>query len=479
MALAGIAAPGCGLRYFTVTMPAEDPRTPLESLFGRILSPFEGFLRRTSAGGIVLVGTTLAALALASVLGGDAVRRVIEQPFALAAAGRFRLELSLQHWINDGLMALFFLVVGLELKREILVGELSSLRDAALPVIAAAGGMLVPASLYAAFNAGTPAAAGWGIPMATDIAFAVGILVLLGERVPRNVIVFLTALAIADDLGAVLVIAFFYTARLDPAALGAAALVFGAALLLNRGGVRHPLPYAGLGILLWLALHASGVHATLAGVLLALAIPARPWCAPTSFERRIDELRAAFRADRENAATADDPLGNARMASIAAAMEQSAASVQTPLQRIEHALTPWVTFVVIPVFALANAGIDLTGIAWAKELAGPVTLGVVAGLVLGKFAGIALFSWLAVRAGIARLPSGVRWQQLLGAAWLAGIGFTMSLFISQLAFQDGEEMEAAKLGILVGSALSAAIGVAWLYLAGGVDQDQKTPPAIP
>ena len=448
-------------------MAAEDPRYPLESLFGRILSPFERFLRRTTAGGIVLVGATALALALAGALGGDAMRPLVEQPFALEAPGRFRLELSLAHWINDGLMTLFFLLVGLELKREILVGELASLKDAALPVIAALGGMVLPASLYAAFNAGMPSAAGWGIPMATDIAFAVGILVLLAWRVPKNLVVFLTALAIADDLGAVLVIAFFYTAKLDFAALGTAALLFAAALLLNRGGVRHPLPYALLGILLWLAMHASGVHATLAGILLAAAIPARAEYAPSTFDQRIDELHGAFRADRRDAGTSDDPLGNARMASIAEAMEQSAAAVQSPLQRMEHALTPWVTFGVIPLFALANAGIDLGAIAWGRELFSPVVLGVAAGLVLGKFSGISLFAWLAVRFRLARLPSGVRWKHLLGAAWLAGIGFTMSLFISQLAFPDAQVVEEAKLGILLGSSVSAAIGLAWLYAAGG------------
>ena len=455
-----------------VTPPA---RYPLEPLFGRILSPFERFLRRTTAGGIVLVGTTLVALVFASLLGAEAVQRIVEQPLALDAPGRLRLALSAGQWINDGLMALFFLLVGLELKREILVGELSSLKDAALPVIAALGGMIVPASVYAAFNAGTPTAPGWGIPMATDIAFAVGILVLLAWRVPKNLIVFLTALAIADDLGAVLVIAFFYTAQIHAAALGAGAMLFAAAWLLNRGGVRHPLPYALLGILLWLALHASGVHATLAGVLLAATIPARPGCAPAQFERRIAELQSAFSADRRDAGTSDDPLSNERMARIAEAMEQSASAVQSPLQRMEHTLTPWVTFFVIPVFALANAGIDLAAIAWRKELLSPVTLGVVTGLALGKFSGVSLFAWLAVRSGMARLPSGVRWRHLLGGAWLAGIGFTMSLFISQLAFPAAEAVEEAKLGILLGSALSAAIGLAWLYAAGrrgDVDRDQ-------
>jgi NhaA family Na+:H+ antiporter len=441
-------------------------RYPLEPLFGRILSPFEEFLRRTTAGGIVLMASTVAALGLAAALGGEATHRFWEVPFTLAVGGTHRLELSLQHWVNDGLMALFFLLVGLELKREVLVGELASLRDAALPIAAALGGMIAPALIYAAFNAGTPTASGWGIPMATDIAFAIGILVLLAWRIPRNLIVFLAALAIADDLGAVLVIAIFYTAGLDMGALGSAAVLLIILVFFNRGGVRHPLPYAVIGLLLWGALHASGIHATLAGILLALTIPARPAFTPALFERRIDELHSAFRADRRDMDTPDDPLSNSRMASIAEAMEDSAAAVQSPLQRIEHGLTPWVTFVIIPVFALANAGIDLGGVAWSHALASQVTLGVLAGLVLGKVTGIGLFSWLAVRLGLARLPSGVEWRHLLGAAWLGGIGFTMSLFIAQLAFRDAAVVEEAKLGILLGSAISAAIGLAWLFWAG-------------
>ena len=444
----------------------QQPSYPLELLFGRVLSPFERFLRRTTAGGIILVATTAIALALAMLVGGDTVARIWETPLAVAAGERYRLGMSLQHWVNDGLMAFFFLLVGLELKREVLVGELSSLKDAALPIAAALGGMVVPGSIYAAFNANTPTASGWGIPMATDIAFAIGILVLLAWRVPKNLIIFLTALAIADDLGAVLVIALFYTAQLDLKSLGAAGLLFATLVLFNRGGIRHPLPYALVGVLLWLAVHTSGVHATLAGILLALTIPARPTFTPAHFEQRIDELHAQFRADRRDLNTPDDPLSNERMASIAETMEQSAAAVQSPLQRIEHGLTPWVTFVVIPVFALANAGIDLRAIAWSEALTNSVTLGVLAGLVIGKFSGIGLFSWAAVKLGLARLPSGVEWKHLLGAAWLGGIGFTMSLFIAQLAFRDAALVDDAKLGILLASVTAALIGLTWLVWAG-------------
>jgi NhaA family Na+:H+ antiporter len=439
---------------------------PLEPLFGRILSPFEHFLRRTTAGGIVLLVATATALILATVFGAEALHRLVEYPVGFSAGPENRLELSLHYWINDGLMALFFLVVGLELKREILVGELHSLRDAALPVFAAAGGMVVPALIYLAFNKGTPAVHGWGIPMATDIAFAVGILVLLASRVPRNLVIFLTALAIADDLGSVLVIAAFYTETLDYRALGSAAVVLILLVLLNRGGVRNAIPYLLLGAPLWIALFHSGVHATLAGVLLALTIPAFPAHTPARYERRVQQLLDAFRADRRDTSTPDDPLTNRRMATIAETMERASAAVQSPLQRVEHRLTPWVTFAVIPLFALTNAGIDLSAVSWRDAPSEPVTLGVSAGLLIGKFVGISFFSWTAVTLGLARLPSGVAWRHLFGAAWLAGIGFTMSLFIAQFAFDDVHHIEQAKLGILIGSFASALIGLAWLYTAG-------------
>ena len=436
---------------------------PLESLFGRVISPFEQFLRRTTAGGIVLISTTVLALILASALGAEAFHGFWQQPLTIES-DHFRMEMTWHQWVNDGLMALFFFLVGLELKREILVGELSSLKEAALPVVAALGGMVMPASIYAAFNGGTPNAEGWGIPMATDIAFSVGILVLLAGRIPRNLIVFLMALAIADDLGAVFVIAVFYTAQLNFQALGVSAAVFSVLVLLNRGGIRNPLPYAILGILLWLAVHDSGVHATIAGILLASTIPARAAHSPAHFEQRIEALDSAFRADRRDRETSEDPLSNERLASIAQAVEDSAAAVQSPQQRLQNLLTPWVTFVIIPLFALANAGIDLLEVDWGPALGNPTTLGVVCGLVGGKFVGISLFSWIAVRVGWARLPGGVTWIHLTGAAWLAGIGFTMSLFISQLAFGDSIAAEQAKLGILLGSAIAASVGLAWLLV---------------
>ncbi|HEX3062430.1 MAG TPA: Na+/H+ antiporter NhaA [Usitatibacter sp.] len=402
-------------------------------------------------GGIVLVAATGAALALATGLGGEAWHHAWDRELALISGGRFRLGLSFHHWVNEALMALFFLLVGLELKRELLVGELSTARDAMLPVVAAVGGMAVPALLFAAFNSGTPTAAGWGIPMATDIAFAIGILRLLGNRVPRTLVVFLTALAIADDLGAVLVIALFYSASLDLHALRACAALFVLLVIFNRGGVRSVLPYLLVGVMLWYYMLASGVHATVAGVLLATTIPSRPRESPAQFERRLGELHDELRGEGADARA------------IAGAVEEAGAAAQSPLQRLEHALSPWVAFAVVPVFALANAGIDLSSIRWGEAFSSALTLGVIVGLVAGKFIGISGFSWLAVRLGIGRLPAGVDWRQVMGAAWLAGIGFTMSLFIAQLAFAQPEQVEAAKLGILVASCMAAALGIAWLW----------------
>lgn len=432
---------------------------PLEPLFGRILTPFERFLKRTTAGGIVLLVTTLVALILANSPWGGAFTQLWEQPGRIGI-GTLQLELSLQHWINDAFMALFFLLVGLELKREILVGELSSLKDAALPMAAALGGMFVPALIYYSFNQGADTVAGWGIPMATDIAFAVAILVLLAWRIPRNLIVFLTAVAIVDDLGAVLLIATFYTHAIDLQALASAAAVMAVLILCNQAGIRHPLPYAFLGVLLWLALLYSGVHATITGVLLASTIPARPAFSPLRFSYRLQELKQAFREEILKRETS--MFGNQRLATIAENVEKAA---QAPQQRMEHCLTPWVTLIVIPSFVLANAGIDFQTIQINESVVHPVTLGVMVGLVAGKFIGIGGASWIAVALGIAVLPRGVRWRHIFGVAWLGGIGFTMSLFISQLAFVDNPNLvEQAKLGILLGSVLAATLGLTWLYL---------------
>lgn len=451
-------------------------RYPLEPLLERIISPFDRFRQGATAGGVVLIATTLIALIWASVAGVEALHHLWDQTLAIVVGEHFKLELSWHMWINDGLMAVFFLVVGLELKREMLVGELASIKDAALPIFAAAGGMLCPALIYLAFNLGTPMASGWGIPTATDIAFAVGILVLLSWRVPNNLILFLTALAIADDLGAVLVIALFYTEQLNYVALVAAAMVLLALLILNRLGVRNWLPYALLGLLLWYAMLLSGVHATLAGVLLAMTIPAKPSDTPENFEKRIDQLQAEFR-EQLRVNPVETALQNQQMVNIAENVQRLAISVQSPLQRLAHVLSPWVTFIIIPIFALSNAAIDLTTVEWSGLVHHPVTLGVLLGLVLGKFIGISLFSWLAVKLGLGRLPKGVAWKHILGAAWLGGIGFTMSLFIAQLAFDDPVYIEQAKLGILLASLLASVIGLSWLYVCAHPQPSAKDKPS--
>ncbi len=441
----------------------------LENMFGRILTPFQEFLRRTTAGGIILMGTTVLSLILANSGWGDLLHTIWEQPLRMSAGSRL-LEMSLHQFVNDGLMSLFFLLVGLELKREIIVGELSSWADAALPVIAAAGGMIVPGLFYHLVNPQGAAASGWGIPMATDIAFSVGILVMLARRIPPNLIIFLTALAIADDLGAVLVIALFYTSEISLTALGGAAGVLAVLFVLNRGGIRHPLPYVILGIALWFAFLQSGIHSTIAGVLLAIAIPARPAFAPHEFEERLVQLHEAFRAETSDQNHGDEPLSNPRMATIAQSLEKASIAVQSPLQHLEHGLSPWVTFVIIPIFALSNVGIDFSEIEFTRGLTQPVTLGVILGLVFGKFVGIAGAGWIAVKTGIGRLPRDVGLRHLLGVAWLGGIGFTMSLFISQLAFTNRHLVEQAKLGILVASTVSGCIGLAWLYFSQSAEE---------
>lgn len=443
---------------------------PLEPLFGKIIGPFERFLRQTTAGGIVLMCMTLVTLIVASSPWGDAFRHAWETPIGIGI-GSHIMKMSLHVWVNEGLMALFFLLVGLELKREVMVGELASLSNAALPVAGALGGMLAPAVIYFLFNHSGPASAGWGVPMATDIAFSVGILVLLAWRIPRNLIIFLTALAIADDLGAVLIIALFYTQTIDMTLLGAAAGLLGILVLFNRGGIRHPLPYVVLGILLWLALLKSGIHATLAGVLLAFTIPARPIYTPRQFDDRLQEMREAFHAETINCEEIDAPLGVTRMSAIAESLEKASSAVQSPQQRMEHHLSPWVTFGVIPLFAMANAGLDILAMPFGEVIVQPVTLGVILGLVLGKFLGITSFAWLAVKLGVSRLPGGVGWRHILGAAWLGGIGFTMSLFIGQLAFAGKPSLfEEVRIGIIMASLISAIVGLSWLYLSAGKSQ---------
>ena len=434
---------------------------------GQVLLPFQEFVRTEASSGILLIICTVVALIWANSPWADSYTSLWQTKLTVDVGG-FGLSKSLLLWINDGLMAVFFFVVGLEIKREVLAGELSSPRKAALPIVAALGGMVLPAAIYALLNAGKAGAAGWGIPMATDIAFALGVLSLLGARAPLSLKVFLTAVAIVDDIGAVLIIALFYTSQIAWGALAVGGGFLLALIIVNRLGVRKPLIYALLGIGLWVAFLKSGVHATVAGVLLAMTIPARTRINADQFLARGRELVERF---ERAGACGESVLTNRRQRGILQAMENAVNQAETPLQRLEHALHPWVTYAIMPVFALANAGVSLRGDI-GSALTHPITLGVAAGLILGKQIGIFLAARLVVALKIADRPAGVTWQHIYGAGWLAGIGFTMSLFIAGLAFGDSAVLTQAKVGILLASIIAGGVG--WLLL-----RRLDAPPAEP
>ncbi len=361
--------------------------------------------------------------------------------------GRFAVTEDLHHWVNDGLMAVFFFVVGLEIKRELVLGELRDPRAAAVPALAALGGMLVPAGLYLAVNAGGIGTEGWGIPMATDIAFAVGIMALLGERVPVALKLFLLTLAIVDDIGAILVIAVFYSDGIEWTALGTAALDLVVMMAIWRAGLRWMPLFVVAGIIVWLAMLASGVHATIAGVLLGLLTPARP-VAPAVVAREWAEDLS------------DDPTPEEL-----AEMTRLAKDSVSVAERLQHLLHPWTSFVIVPLFALANAGVVISSGAFDAPGASSVAVGVAVGLVLGKVVGISGATWLAVRFGIGRLPRDATWAQVVGVSMVAGIGFTVSLFITELAFDADDLVSAAKLSVLLASTVAAAIGALTLVRA--------------
>jgi Na+:H+ antiporter, NhaA family len=418
-----------------------------------LLKPFNSFIQHESTAGFFLLACAVAALIISNSPLADAYHHLWEYEFSIGFAGH-EIAKSLHHWINDGLMAMFFFVVGLELKREIMGGELSSLRNAMLPLAAAVGGMVLPAALYVAFNYDSPSLDGWGIPMATDIAFALGILSLLGNRVPLSLKIFLTALAIADDLGAVLVIAFFYTSDISFFNLATGAVFLLALLAGNYLGVRNTLFYGLLGIGgLWLAFLMSGVHATVAGVLAALAIPARTKIGEVGFATRLRTYVNEFESIPPNETTLLEP----EQLQVVEKIKSLTKAVSTPLQRLEHALHPIVLFVIMPVFAFSNAGISLQGIS-IQDILTPVSLGIFAGLVIGKFVGVVAISWLFLRLKWASLPDGVSFNHLYGIGFLAGIGFTMSLFITNLAFQSQEIILQAKIGTLAASLVAGLIG---------------------
>ena len=436
--------------------PSHRPSTtaPPPTRLARLVRPMQEFVQQAQSGGIVLLVITVIALIIANSGLSTLYDRILHAHAGLTI-GPYVLDESILHWVNDGLMAIFFFLIGLEIKREVLVGELASVRAATLPIVAAIGGVLVPAAIYIAFNAGGSGAGGWGIPMATDIAFALGCLALLGSRVPFGLKVFLTAVAIVDDLIAVLVIAVFYSGQLNLGALGIGLVLLLGLLACNRLGVRTPIVYGAIGILVWGAFLTSGVHATLAGVAVALTIPARYRIDAPTF---LDQAQAVLHAFPTAPDTSAPMLTDEAQQSAVLELEDLCEQVQAPLQKLEHQLHGWVTWLIMPIFAFANAGVVLSLSSMQGE-ALPIVLGVVGGLVIGKPLGLVGGAWLAVRFGLADLPRGVSWMHLLGAGILAGIGFTMSIFITTLAFDSATQQAAAKVAILIASGIAGGVGI--------------------
>jgi NhaA family Na+:H+ antiporter len=428
----------------------------------RIVRPLQEFLQRETAGGILLLIATIAALAWINAPFGSTYQDFWDTHLTVDLQV-LTLDESLRHWVNDALMALFFYVVGLEIKREVLQGELSEVRKAMLPVAAALGGMIVPAAIYYALNAGGSGADGWGIPMATDIAFAVGVVALVGSLVPSPMKVFLLALAIVDDIGAILVIAVFYSDGINFAWLGVALGIFLLVPILDRLSVRSVFVYLVVGAAAWLAVFESGVHATIAGVVLGLLTPAHPLGARADFSKAAHSLVE----QHDEGAAEEGPESDEMRTAALGELEELARESQPILDRVERGLHPWTSYLIIPLFALANAGIEIDGGALADAVHSRVSIGVVLGLMIGKPLGILLFAWAATRIGIASIPSGTNWRQLGALACIAGIGFTVSLFISALAFGDNGQLRDAKLGILGASFVMGVIGFLALRLTTG------------
>ena len=427
-------------------LESETPLRPVE----KWARPLVRFLHIEAASGGVLIVATLAALAIANSPLSEAFDAFWETHVSFGV-GRWKLDESLRHWINDGLMAIFFFVVGLEIKRELVAGELRDPRQAALPVAAALGGMIAPAAIYLALRGGRAGHEGWGIPMATDIAFVVGFLALLGKRAPIGLKIMLLSLAIVDDIGAVLVIAIFYSGAISATALGVAAIALAAIVGLNAIGVRSVWIYWLFGAGLWLAMLESGIHPTIAGVLLGLVTPARALVGDQALFRLTSEVAQRLRDDDDGKVSHRD---RPRVGELVFAARES----QSPLERLEAALHPWVGFAIMPLFALANAGVKVE----VSALGDPIAVAVAISLFVGKPLGIVLFSWLAIVARLARLPAGVDWRAMAGAGCLGGIGFTMSLFVAGLAL-EGASLDAAKIGVLAGSCASAVVGYFILF----------------
>lgn len=448
--------------WLAAVEPLVENRTPLANISGTgqerqlalALTPLESFVRTSVSGiGLLLLGTVLALVAANSPLSA-AYEHFWEMDFTIGMVDGFGVTTSLRHWVNDGLMALFFFIVGLEIKREVLVGEMRSPKQAALPISAAIGGAIIPAAIYMALNAGGPAFHGWGIPMATDTAFSLGVISLLGTRVRPLLLVFLTAFAIVDDILAVLVIAVFYTAQINWIWLGVALLLLVLLGVANFAGFHGWPIYAFVGLVVWFAVYKSGVHATFAGVLVALTVPARSWINPSEFLVRAKHAIEDFEAA---CFMAPSILSNEPQQQATQQLEKLCEDVETPMTHLQHRLNPWVAYGILPIFAFANAGIPLLR-GLGEAFTSRETWGVIAGLVIGKPLGIVLFAWLAVKLGIAIKPRAITWHHVAGVGLLGGIGFTISLFVAELAFDDRAIADAARVGILFGSIAAGVIG---------------------
>lgn len=421
---------------------------------------FNRFFALEAIGGILLLVFTIFSLIIANVPALSFIHEFFNTELSINLGEYFNLSMTLAHWINDGLMVLFFFTVGLEIKREIIVGELSSFKQASLPIMAAIGGMIVPALIYSLCNTAAPGQEGngWGIPMATDIAFAIGIISLLGKRAPMSLKIFLTALAIVDDLGAIIVIAIFYPVHaLHVEMIVVAGLIMALIYLFNILRIRATIIYIIAGIALWLAILESGLHATIAGVLLAIVIPISARHNPVKFLQRskrvLNEIKVAQSKNGTNKIIADE-----HQKELVHNIQYEINRAISPLQQYEYSLHPWVMYIIMPLFALVNAGVKIDTVA-LSGLFSSVSIGVILGLFLGKPIGITLFSWLSVKCKIADLPRGTKWSQLIGVGFMAGIGFTMSIFIANLAFTDESLVGTAKLAILVTSSIAGIVGV--------------------
>ena len=435
---------------------------PWEKAFNKISTPFEHFIHAQTTTGMILMFMTVLALILANTPLTEVYTHFFHTNIDFTV-GSWQLSHTIHHWINDGLMAIFFFIIGLEIKREILVGELSNVKVAILPILAAVGGMIFPALIYLSINSGEVGAVGWGIPMATDIAFAISALVLLGKRVPTALVTFLVALAIVDDLGAVLVIAIFYTEQINFLPLGLAGLAFLIMISFNRFGIHMIFPYFVIGIFMWFFMLESGVHATIAGVIAAMAIPSKPKQTPTDFSKHAKELIEEY----DNYPIETNHIMHDKQKAILLNLKDRIDATETPSARLEHTLHLPIALVIIPLFALANAGIAIDFSSIGTTILEPVSLGIIAGLVLGKILGIFGVSWLAIKLKIASLPHNSSFSQIFGVASLGGIGFTMSIFVADLAFLgDPNLIFQAKIGILAASLFAGLFGFFWLkYIA--------------